>query len=342
MRVLHLLASNKYSGAENVACQIIKMFDGEVDMAYCSPAGEISKALQERGIEYLPIKKLTVKEVKKIITKYDPDILHCHDLKASIIGSRFKKIKIISHIHGNKSNMSKVSLQSILFKIASKRFSKILWVSKSCLDDYIFKSKVIEKSLVLENIISVENLYKKASEDKNTYENFDLVFLGRLVYEKNPLRLVEIAKLLKKYKEDFSFAIVGDGIYRNEVEQKIKEYGLEKNITCFGFIPNPFKILMSSKIMLMTSIMEGTPMCALESISCGVPVISTKTDGMNELIKNHLNGYLYNENEEAVRVILNLLNNDASLNELKSKTKKFAMEYNDCKKYTKSLRGIYN
>lgn len=29
MRVLHLLASNKFSGAENVACQIIKMFSDE-------------------------------------------------------------------------------------------------------------------------------------------------------------------------------------------------------------------------------------------------------------------------------------------------------------------------
>ena len=49
MRVLHVLASNKYSGAENVACQIIKMFDGEVEMAYCSPDGEIAKSLHEKG-----------------------------------------------------------------------------------------------------------------------------------------------------------------------------------------------------------------------------------------------------------------------------------------------------
>ena len=50
MKVLHLLASNKYSGAENVVCQIINMFNGEVEMAYCSPIGEIENSLKDKEI----------------------------------------------------------------------------------------------------------------------------------------------------------------------------------------------------------------------------------------------------------------------------------------------------
>lgn len=43
MRVLHLLQSSRFSGAENVVCQIIKMFENDkaITMAYCSRDGQI-------------------------------------------------------------------------------------------------------------------------------------------------------------------------------------------------------------------------------------------------------------------------------------------------------------
>ena len=50
MKVLHLLASNKYSGAENVVCQIIKMFSHDVEMAYCSLNGPIEQTLKDKNI----------------------------------------------------------------------------------------------------------------------------------------------------------------------------------------------------------------------------------------------------------------------------------------------------
>ena len=66
MRVLHLLRSDSFSGAENVVCQIIGMIKDEPDfeMVYCSPDGQIRDALAERKIEFEPIKKFSVKEVR--------------------------------------------------------------------------------------------------------------------------------------------------------------------------------------------------------------------------------------------------------------------------------------
>ena len=52
MKVLHLLASNKYSGAENVVCQIIKMFNNSVEMVYCSVDGPIAQTLKDKGIKW--------------------------------------------------------------------------------------------------------------------------------------------------------------------------------------------------------------------------------------------------------------------------------------------------
>lgn len=338
MKVLHLLASNKYSGAENVVCQIIDMFKDEIDMAYCSPNGDIASSLLERNVEFFPLEKFNLKSVKSVIDIYNPDIIHCHDLKASIIGSMIKNKTIISHIHGNKSNMSKFSLKSLFFKFACKRIDNIIWVSRSCLETYKYKTSVEKKSLVLPNIISVENLFSKANLDKKKY-NYDIVYLGRLVYEKNPERLIQIAKCIKEKYPQLKMAIIGDGNYKEKVDTLIKEYKLEENIDCLGFMSNPYKILMDSKVMLMTSIMEGTPMCAIEAMSLGVPVVSTKTDGMIDLIKDGENGYLYEHNEEACECIMLIISKLRK--KLSNSTKIFAKEYNNLYTYKAQLKRIY-
>ena len=81
-RVLHLLSTNRFSGAENVACQIIRMFSDlpEYDMAYCSPDGPIADAVKSKGIFFLPMDRLSLCEIKRVIAAYKPDIIHAHDI----------------------------------------------------------------------------------------------------------------------------------------------------------------------------------------------------------------------------------------------------------------------
>ena len=74
-KILHLLASNSYSGAENVACTIIENLSGEYDMVYCCPRGTIEENLGEKRIRFLPLKKLSFFEVNRAIREYKPDII---------------------------------------------------------------------------------------------------------------------------------------------------------------------------------------------------------------------------------------------------------------------------
>ena len=69
MKVLHLLQSDRFSGAENVVCQIIGVFkdNPDIEMAYCSRDGQIRDALDERRIKFYPITNLKISEVKRVI-----------------------------------------------------------------------------------------------------------------------------------------------------------------------------------------------------------------------------------------------------------------------------------
>jgi glycosyltransferase involved in cell wall biosynthesis len=102
---------------------------------------------------------------------------------------------------------------------------------------------------------------------------------------------------------------------------------------------NPLKIIKNSKLMILTSYFEGTPMTALESMGLSVPIISTKTDGMKVLIKDGVNGYLYDTNEEAVEKILKIVNSDKK--KYVDYLTKYSTDYNDIEKYKDQILKAY-
>lgn len=335
-RIMHLLSSNIYSGAENVACNIIKELNSKYDICYCSPKGNVSEKLKDYSIKYIGIKRMSYREIKKAVDAFKPDIIHAHDNKATVFASFFhKKCKIISHIHGNNKIMNTKNIKSMIFNYISHNISKFIWVSNSAFNDYYYSDKIKDKSLILYNVIDDSEIYKKVKDYKVT-KDYDLIYLGRLGYPKNPVRLLQIIEIIKSKNKNIRLAIVGDGEERVNLEKIVAEKKLEKNVEFFGYQKNPFPILFKSKIMIMTSLYEGTPMCALEAQALGKPIVATPVDGLKDIIKNGYNGYLVSDNNEFAEKINKLLKMDLSENVLKS-----FKEKNNIKKYIDTIEKLY-
>ena len=344
LKVLHLISTSSFSGAENVACQIINLFKDEssYDMRYCAVIGRNKEALEIRKIPVLKLDKFNIHNIKKAIREYNPDIIHAHDPKstiASVIASKGKKI--IAHIHSNHRYMRKITIKSCIFHFyIEKRISSIIWVSDSALNEYIFNKKNNKKnnSVVLRNVVNPNELKDIARNDKNKY-SFDLVFLGRMEDVKNPLRFIDIMSQIQKNKRDIKVAMIGDGSLMNEVRTKVNALGLKKNITIFGNLINPYKILLSSKILVITSRYEGTPMNALESIACGIPIVSTPVDGLLELLDKR---YLCSSDDEFISVIIDLLTSQKNIMGYRDRLIAVDSSINDVSKYKKILKQLYN
>ena len=338
MRIMHLLASNKFSGAENVVCQIINMFRDETDieMIYCSPDGDIRSALTERAVNFVP-----VKEIKNVIKKQKPDLIHAHDMRASFIAAQTSgKIPFVSHIHGNFAGLNKATPKAIAYAYAASKAKHVFWVSKSSFDNYVFKGIAKKKSSVLYNVIDVEALNEKAFSDSNTY-NYDVVFLGRLTWEKDPERLIRVIDLVVKKRPQTRIAIVGTGDMEEQTKSLATALSLNNNIDFLGFRSNPLKILHDSKVMLMTSIREGTPMCALEAMALGVPIVSTPTDGMKDLVEDGKTGYLSDDDCLLCKNIFGIISNYDLREKMSLNSTKNFNFFNDLRKYKKILREAY-
>lgn len=344
LKVLHLISTSSFSGAENVACQIINLFKNEssYDMRYCAVIGKNKEALEIRKIPVLKLDKFNIHNIKKAIREYNPDIIHAHDPKstiASVIASRGKKI--IAHIHSNHRYMRKISIKSCIFHFyIEKRTSDIIWVSDSALNEYIFNKKINKKtnSIVLRNVVNPNELKDIAVNDKNKY-SFDLVFLGRMEDVKNPLRFIDIISQIQKNERDIKVAMIGDGSLMDEVKAKVNALGLIKNITIFGNLINPYKILLSSKILVITSRYEGTPMNALESIACGIPIISTPVDGLLEIINKK---YLCSTDKDFIKIITMLLNDNGLYNKYNIDLITINNGINDVSTYRRKITELYN
>ena len=343
-KILHLLSTDVFSGAENVACQIINAFkdDEDYDMVYCSAIGSNKKSLHDRNVNVLKLESFDFKSVKNAVKSYNPDVIHAHDIKASIMAAiLFKNKIIISHIHANHENMRRFNLKTFLYNLFSGRFQKIIWVSQSAYDNYIYNENIKLKSIVLYNVIDSNEIENKIKADKNKYKNYDIIYLGRLTYQKNPMRFINLINKLKKQKQDIRVAIVGSGELEHEVKREILIKKLSDSIDCFGFVSNPYKILASSKIIVLTSRYEGTPMVALEAIALGKPIVATPTDGLKNIVKNNKTGNLSDKDSKLVSNILSLLNDNKKYSFMQKNIYEYSAKINNIENYKLQLKKIY-
>lgn len=308
-RILHVLMSSTFSGAENVVCQIISMYkNDDVEMLYGGIDGPVIRnALDERGFKFIPMKKRSVSEVSRIIKETKPDIIHAHDMKASyFVSLACGKIPFISHIHNNNFDSRGLSLKSLLFYHAAKKAKHIFWVSNSSYEGYKFHDRFKDKSSVLYNVIDKAALIKKMETDTGEYD-FDIAYVGRLTEQKDPIRLVNVFADIIKAMPDVKIAVAGTGDMAEQTESFAKQLSITDNVKFLGFMSNPYKLLYSSKLMIMTSKCEGTPMCALEAMALGVPIVSTPTDGLCELVTDGKTGFLSSDNavlsEKCIEII---------------------------------------
>lgn len=249
IRVMHVLCMNSYSGAENVVITLINSLKKRVDSVYVSPDGSIREIVESYGIRHYAIEKVSVTNIRKAIKDIKPDIIQAHDFTAGIICAvAANGIPVINHLHNNSPWIKRYSVKSFLYALTCFRFKKILTVSDSVMDEFVFGKWFVKKTTVIGNPIDLSAILNKAESSEKCDES-DIILLGRLVAQKNPLLFIDIVAEIVKNNPEIRIAIVGDGDLRKDVQDKIMEYGISQNVKLYGFQANPYGLLSKSKVM---------------------------------------------------------------------------------------------
>ena len=335
-KIMHILNSSSYSGAEKVVITIIKNLSDGYEACYVSPDGTIAQQLKKNNITYYPLDKLSISNLSTTIKDFKPDIIHAHDCRASVYSCLASfGIPILSHLHNNDPRAKSWNSYSLLYTMASWRLKKILLVSNSVLTEAVFSKRIKSKSQVIGNPIAIcPNL-----EEKNE-KTYDLVFMGRFVEQKDPIRFIEIVKELKYKFPTISAVMIGQGELFSLCERKIVELHLENTITLTGFLEEPDHYLKQSKLFLMPSKWEGFGLAAVEALAYGLPVLAQNVGGLSTIITNNC-GKLCEDNADFINEINNLLTNTNYYKKKQAQAIMRAYELNNLESYMETICSIY-
>ena len=340
IRIMHILRSGGYSGAEKVVISIIKNMQDSCDAVYVSPSGYIDKILRQERIKYFSIKKVTVFEIARAAKIICPDIIQAHDYYNSMIAACLPiHIPIICHLHNNAPWIKNYGFKSTIFALSCMRYKEILTVSDSICEEYIWGKYIQKKTKTIGNPIDTNEIIKKSEVGIET-DPFEIAYIGRLSVPKNPVRFLHIIKHIQSFLPNITCKMIGDGELKEKILDEINILGLKCTIEILGFKENPYSILKNGKILCITSDWEGFGLVAVEALALGVPVVCTNVGGLPQLVDEKC-GFICNTNHEMEVAIKRLLTDDSLYMSLHNVALSKAKELDNINQYMSRMLEIY-
>jgi glycosyltransferase involved in cell wall biosynthesis len=186
---------------------------------------------------------------------------------------------------------------------------------------------------------------------RNNNGSVRLLFVGRLNAFKNVETLLEaMARLKEMNMGNFELQLVGEGERRAALERLVIDRGLTRQVHFLGWIDRNTLVerYHQADLFVTATTWEGMPNTVLEGMACGLPVVATRASGLEELVREGVNGYLVNINDPAAlaeRIAL-LINNPVERQRMGKESRKiaereFAWEY-IAEQYVEIYRRLLN
>lgn len=178
-----------------------------------------------------------------------------------------------------------------------------------------FSSGVQKKSRVIFNPVAEVFYHVDRTNVKK-----EIVAIGRLQPQKNPMMLLEAFGKISYLHKDYQLIYYGEGELQLGLEERSKELGIREKVVFAGQTSNIPEKLKTAGIFVLSSDFEGMPNALMEAMAAGIPVIATDCPcgGPRSLITNPKEGILVPCGDiEAMAIALNkLLNNENLRNEM--------------------------
>ena len=261
---------------------------------------------------------------------------------------RMFRTKVVVRSNSSPSGWNLGFFRKIIFYFFLRLPNKIIVNSNEFKKEYKKRFNIVVKCIYnplnRKYINKISNEKIKINFFKN-FKNIKIIFIGRLVDQKDPFTFFKALNVLKN-KIDFRAVVIGKGYHYKALRNFLSRKKLSDRVKMIGWQSNPYKFLKSSDVLVLTSRYEGLPNVLLEAICLKKYVISSNCPtGPNEILDRGKGGDLFsigNFNQLSEKILL--------LNKYKYKYKtKFAykrlvrFDYkNNLDKYFKVIKSELN
>lgn len=264
-----------------------------------------------RNIRHMGQNMKALWQVEGLMKQNTYEFCHCHSpiggVAARIAGHR-TKTKVIYTAHGFHFYQGAPVMNWLVYYPVEKMLSR--WTDVLITinhEDYkLAKKKFKMKKLTYVPGIGIdtqrEGLSQKEKEEKRKelgipQDAFLITNAAEFTPNKNQKTVIEAIEQL--HNPNIYFVMCGIGEKKAELEQYVKEHGLEEHIRFVGFRNDLHEILQASDCFVLSSFREGLSVALMEAMAEGLPVVCGRIRGNVDLIKDGKGGILVSpENKE--------------------------------------------
>lgn len=360
MDVLHILPQIVIGGMENQVRRLaaalgevgvtayvhacsggnLELWSGEPFPVSCDPGGGgvVGRILRTR----------------RLIKRLDPDIIHIHLSLSGYLAARLARApRIVSHYHNIYPGSAQIPALELRFWKAFDRFCSgdlSIACSEAVLHQCVAESGIDPTRVeVLRNGVDLRSLDELSLQSPDwiapcsSPSEVRLVFVGRLVPQKGLDVLIRSLAVL--HPAEWHLMIVGDGPLRAELQELVRNHGLEPRVTFYGARPwqDIPGLLAVSDLFVYPSRWEGLGLSIVEASACRLPVVATDVGGIPEVVLGGVTGLLVppGDPEALASALAQLLDDPVRRREMGEAGRVVVEEKFDIRKIAAQAKGIY-
>jgi glycosyltransferase involved in cell wall biosynthesis len=311
-RVLHVIDSLSLGGAQSVLINLIRYRDQslfELEVATMSGKGVYWDRVRALDV---PVHSLSF---SRFIPMYVPsmvsmclrrryDIVHTHLIGANVIAKPLAAlcgVKIrINHDHCNDKASDPKRWVPIADRLSNHLSTHIIAVSQSTRDYLIDHEHMMpERVTMIHNGIDLEQFHPRREQRAAARKQlalpedaFIIAGIGRLSYQKNFSLFIDVAAAVLAQRPSAYFVIAGTGPEDQPLRERAARLGIDQRLRFLGYVSNMPDFYPAVDALLLTSRYEGLPITILEAMATGTAIVSSKLDGVAEVLRDEEDGAL--------------------------------------------------
>lgn len=325
MTVLQLISSEGYYGAESMLVALARALAG---LGWEAVVGvladrrfghtEVAEEARRLGLraEIVPCRgrwdRRAVRQVRGLVGELGVEVIHSHGYKADFYAAaarRPRRAALVATCHNWPNKRLSMRAYAALDRLILLSFDRVATASP-LVANWLGRWRV-DVALV-ENGVDIEHFQGAAPALRQELGHGDgrlVGFVGRLVDAKGGRVLLEAAESVVAVYPDTTFVLVGEGPDRREWEALAVRLGIRDRVVFAGVRRDMPAVYASLDVLALPSYEENMPMCLLEAMAAGTPVIGTPVGAVPKLILPDRTGLLTEPGDAAglAAAILRLL-----------------------------------
>jgi glycosyltransferase involved in cell wall biosynthesis len=236
---------------------------------------------------------LLAKRLVRAVRELQPRLIHAHGARAglpvALIPEQFRR-PFVYTVHGFHYPSKSPPVRH--FARLAERFCMARAVATVFVSEYDQSFAIRDDVLPNPSRHLVIHNGTAAVEATGQEPLFDLVYIGRLHAQKNPLALADMLVALRPLQP--SLAIIGGGECEAALRERLQQAGVLQQVTFLGSQPSDkaIALLSRARIQVLPSFFEGLPVSVIEAMHLGIPTVASNVGGLPELIGDGTSGFL--------------------------------------------------